>query len=119
MFISQAFAQTATVAADAAAPATSFSDRLLTMAPLLIIFVFFYLLVMRPQSKRMQEHQRLLSTLKKGDQVVTSGGLYGSIVEIEKDDAVLEIAANVRVRVQRASIINMNNTTPTAANDKK
>lgn len=117
MFISQAFAQ----ATDAATPAASLASEnptLLTMAPLLIIFVFFYLLMLRPQSKRMREHQNLVSALKTGDKVITSGGIYGSVVRVENDDVILDIASNVHVRVQRHSIITMQSSTP-AANNKK
>lgn len=75
--------------------------------PLLImalIFGFFYFLVIRPQQKREKEKTTLRENLKKGDDVVTVGGVYGRVVELKEGVVILEIAQNVRVRFERKAI---------------
>ena len=76
-------------------------------APLLMIavfFVIFYFLLFRPQQKRAREHQNLVSKLATGDEVVTSGGLLGKVVEVGDIFITLEIADGVRVKVQKAQV---------------
>ncbi len=77
---------------------------LLNLFPLLLIFLIFYLILIRPQQKKQREHQQMLENLKIGDDVLTSGGLYGRITEAKKDVLTLEIAPNTRVRVARSYI---------------
>ena len=72
--------------------------------PLILMFVIFYFLLIRPQQKKQKQHRELLSNLKKGDQVVTSGGLYGKITGITDTVVTLEIADRVRVKVARSFI---------------
>ena len=74
--------------------------------PFILIFVVFYFLIIRPQSKRQKEHQALVKALQKGDQVVTAGGIHGTIHSINEDSDVLtlEIADKVRVKINRASV---------------
>lgn len=89
-------------AQEAAGPAGS---PLASMAPMLLIFVVFYFLLIRPQQKKFKEHSALLATLKKGDEVVTSGGIIGKVVEADKDGVTtVEIAPGVTVKVTKASI---------------
>ncbi|MEM0487811.1 MAG: preprotein translocase subunit YajC [Candidatus Bathyarchaeia archaeon] len=71
------------------------------LIPLILIFVIFYFLLIRPQQKRVKEHKRLLESLKRGDRVLTAGGLYGTIVDIEGNTVTLELADKVRVKVNR------------------
>jgi preprotein translocase subunit YajC len=76
-------------------------------APLVLwvaIFVVFYLLLIRPQQVQQKRYREMLSRLKKGDRVLTRGGLYGVIVEIKDDQLTLELAQNVRVRADRTGI---------------
>ncbi len=76
-----------------------------TLTFLFLMFAIFYFLLIRPQQKRVKAHQALLSELKKGDRVITSGGIIGSVVKFEGDEiVVVEIAPNVRVRVARGMI---------------
>jgi preprotein translocase subunit YajC len=70
-----------------------------------IFFVVFYLLFIRPQSKRAKEHKNMIGALAKGDEVVTNGGLAGKINEVEEDFIVLEIAKNLSVSVQKMAIM--------------
>lgn len=73
--------------------------------PLVMIFVIFYFLLIRPQQKKMKEHQAMLSAVRRGDRVVTNGGLIGTISKVTSDTEVLvEIAENVKVRVAKAMI---------------
>lgn len=72
--------------------------------PILLIFVIFYFLLIRPQQKRAKEHQKMLDALKKDDEVVTAGGVYGRITALTDAVATVEIAPNVRIKVQRGQI---------------
>lgn len=72
--------------------------------PIILVFVIFYFLLIRPQQKKAKEHQSFLGALKKGDKVLTSGGLYGEITGIADQVVTLEIAPKIRVKVARNSI---------------
>jgi len=73
--------------------------------PLILIFVVFYFLLIRPQQKKAKEHQAYLNDLKKGEKVITSGGIHGRITGITDSTVTLEIADNVRIKVTRSSIM--------------
>jgi preprotein translocase subunit YajC len=75
-----------------------------TVVPLVFLFVIFYFLLIRPQTKKASEHQKVLTNLKRNDEVVTNVGLIGRIVELSERVVTLEIAPNVRVRVERSQI---------------
>jgi preprotein translocase subunit YajC len=101
MFISQAFAQ----AADAAPAGIAGLGGIAQFAPLVLIFVVFYFLLIRPQQKKAKAHREMVTQLKRGDRVVTSGGIVGTVSKVVSDTEVqVEIAENVRVRVIRSSI---------------
>ncbi len=72
---------------------------------LVIMFAIFYLLLIRPQQKRAKQHKQLVENLKSGDQVVTAGGIHGKIVAVQEDIITLEIASNVRIKINRPSIV--------------
>lgn len=74
------------------------------MLPLVLLFVVFYFLLIRPQQKRAKQQKSFIANLKKGDKVVTSGGLYGTITGITDYEVTLEIAEKVRVKVLKAAI---------------
>jgi len=97
MIISPAFAQSAGAGGPGA---------LAQLLPFLLIFVVFYFLLIRPQQKRAKEHRQLVNSLKKGDQVITSGGISGKVIKAvdEKDTVEVEIASGVVVNVVRAMI---------------
>ena len=69
-----------------------------------VIIAIFYFMILRPQQKRQKERQKLLESMKKGDKVVTAGGIHGTIVGIEDKTLLLQIADNVKVKVERSSI---------------
>lgn len=96
MLISTAFAQ------DAGAPT---GGGLEMFMPFVLIIVIFYFLLWRPQQKKMKLHREMLGGLKRGDRIVTGGGIYGRIARIEGDeDLIVEIAPEVRVRVARGTV---------------
>jgi preprotein translocase subunit YajC len=72
--------------------------------PLILMFAIFYFLLIRPQQKKAKQHRELLSTLKKGDRVVSSGGLHGVVTGLTEEVVTMEIAPKVRVKVSRGSI---------------
>lgn len=72
--------------------------------PLILIFVIFYFLLLRPQQKKAKEHRNFLDSLKAGDAVITSGGIHGRITSVEDAVVTLEIADKVRVRVSKSHI---------------
>ena len=98
MFISNAYAETATVA-----PQGGFMDFL----PLIALVAVFYFLVLRPQSKRAKEHKALVGALQKGDEVVTLGGQVGRVSKVFEEYVGIEVAENIEVTVQKAAIQNV------------
>ncbi|HEY7608798.1 MAG TPA: preprotein translocase subunit YajC [Alphaproteobacteria bacterium] len=109
MWISEAFAQ------DAAKPAGS--DFLTGILPLILIFVVFWFLLIRPQQKRMKEHKALIAAIKKGDEVMTQGGIVGKVTKASETSPTVEveIADGVRVQVARGQIAGLWNPTPQPA----
>jgi preprotein translocase subunit YajC len=72
--------------------------------PLILMFVIFYFLLIRPQQKRTKEHRQMISDLKKGDRIVTSGGIHGRITGLDDQTLTVEIADKVRVKVTRSNV---------------
>ncbi len=68
------------------------------------IFAIFYFMIIRPQQKRAKEREKLLSNIEKGDKIVTSGGVHATIVGIEEKTVLIEIAPNVKVKIERSAI---------------
>ena len=79
-------------------------SALISFAPLLLVFLVFYMLLIRPQQKKVKDHQAMLGQLKKNDEVMTSGGIYGKVVALADTVVTLEVAPNVRIRVNRPQI---------------
>jgi preprotein translocase subunit YajC len=78
-----------------------------SFAPLVLVFVVFYFLLIRPQQQKAKEHRQMLDNIKKNDEVITSGGLYGKVVAVDPRIVTLEIAPNVRVRVDRPQVASL------------
>lgn len=97
MFISPAYAQTA---------GGGGGDFLISLIPILLMLVIFYFLVLRPQQQRIKAHQEMVSKIKRGDGVVTAGGLLGKVTRAKdgEDEVEIEIAENTRVKVVRTTI---------------
>ncbi len=77
---------------------------LASFLPLIILFAVFYFLLIRPQSKRAKEHKNMVASLAKGDEVVTNGGILGTITDIDENYVTLKIADNVDIKIQRPSV---------------
>lgn len=77
---------------------------IMAFLPLILLFVVFYFLLIRPQQKRAKQHKSFMENLKKGDTVVTSGGLYGKITGITDEAVTIEIAEKVRVKVLKSAV---------------
>lgn len=92
------------VAVAYAAEGRSQGNPIMSMAPLVLLFVVFYFLLIRPQQKKAKAHKEMLSKVEKGDNAVTNGGLYGRVTSVAEDSLTLEIADNVRVKVARNAI---------------
>lgn len=86
------------------APGATGPGALMSFIPLILVFVIFYFLLIRPQQKKVKEHRQMLDRLKKNDEVVTSGGIYGKVVALTDAVVTLEVAPNVRIRVQRPQV---------------
>jgi preprotein translocase subunit YajC len=72
-----------------------------------VIFFIFYFMMIRPQQKRQKERQKLLNEMKKGDKVITAGGIHGKIVALEERTVLVEISDNIKIKLERASIGNV------------
>ena len=110
MFVTPAYAQAAAGGANAG---TAFAQFI----PLILIFAIMYFLMIRPQQKRVKQHREMVAALKKGDQVVTQGGIIGKVASVRDEELEVEIATGVRVRVVRGTVSQvLNKTEPVAAN---
>ena len=87
--------------------------------PLILMFVIFYFLLIRPQQKKTKEHRQMVDNLKTGDRIITSGGLHGRVTGVTESALTVEIAEKVRVKVNRASVTALLQTTPPPAAPKK
>lgn len=97
----------------------SSASSIIQMAPLALIFVVFYFLILRPQQKKAKETKAMLEAIRRGDRVVTGGGIVGTVAKVVSNDEVLvDIAENTRVRVVRSTIVNVLAKTAPAAGAK-
>ena len=109
MFVTPAYAQ----AAGGAGAGAAFAQFI----PLILIFAIMYFLMIRPQQKRLKAHRTMVENVKKGDRVVTQGGIPGKVVSVGEDELEVEIATGVRVRVIRSTLAQVvTKTEPVAAN---
>jgi len=79
-------------------------NPLISMVPVLLMFVIFYFLLIRPQQKQQKEHREFLKALDKNQDVVLAGGIHGTVVQVKEDTVSVKIAENVRVEVDKASV---------------
>ena len=85
--------------------------------PLIVIFGIFYILMIRPQQRRVKEHQATISAIKKGDDIITGGGIRGRVTKVTDDEAEVEIAQGVKVRVIKSTISTVVRPNTKPAND--
>lgn len=108
MLVSPAYAQAAGAGG---------GDLFVSLMPLVLIFIVFYFLLIRPQQTKMKQHRALIEAIKKGDQVLTAGGIVGRVVRVDPDGMLLvEIAQGVQVKVARGTISDLVNK-PAPGND--
>jgi preprotein translocase subunit YajC len=86
--------------------------------PLILMFAIFYFLLIRPQQKKQKEHRLMISNLKKGDRIMTGGGIYGRITGVDETTVTVEIAEKVRVKVNRANVSALIQSSPQAQEGK-
>ena len=110
-FAQTAFAQTV--------PGVGSPSQLISFLPLVLVFIIFYFLLIRPQQKKSKEHQQMLGKIKKNDEVMTSGGIYGKVTALTDSIVTLEVAPNVRIRVNRPQISAVLTGEKTMAKDAK
>ena len=101
MFISSAFAQTA----PAAAAGGDMQSSLMSMLPLVLMFVVLYFVMIRPQMKKQKEHKSMIDALAKGDEVVTAGGVLGKVSKLGDTFLGLEVANGVDIQIQRSAVV--------------
>jgi preprotein translocase subunit YajC len=107
MFVTPAFAQDAAVGAGSA---------LASFVPLILIFLIMYFLLIRPQQKKLKEHKAMVEALRRGDQVLTQGGIVGKVTKVQEDGLLeVEIAEGVKVKVAKHTITQVMNKTEPAA----
>jgi preprotein translocase subunit YajC len=97
MFISEAWAQAAPAAAGG-------SDMLMSLAPMVLIFIVFWFLLIRPQQKKAKEHRAMVAALKRGDRVITNGGIHGQVSHVADDHLIVEIADGVKIKLAREAV---------------
>ena len=102
MFITSAFAQTAPAAAAAGGDMQS---SLMSMLPLVLMFVVLYFVMIRPQMKKQKEHRAMIDALAKGDEVATVGGVLGKVSKLGDSYVSLEIATGVEIQIQRSAVV--------------
>ncbi len=101
MFISSAFAQTA----PAAAAGGDMQSSMMSMLPLVLMFVVLYFVMIRPQMKKQKEHKAMIDALAKGDEVVTTGGVLGKVSKLGDTFVGLEVANGVEIQIQRGAVV--------------
>jgi preprotein translocase subunit YajC len=100
MFITEAYAMGAPGGAGAQGGGGGFSSLIM----MVVIFAIFYFILIRPQQKKMKEHKKLVEELKKGDRIVTSGGIYGTVENSTPETLTVKIAEGVKVKITRGSV---------------
>lgn len=99
MFISEAWAQAAPAATGGGG-----MDIVMQMAPIVLIFIVFWFLLIRPQQKKAKEHRAMVQSLKRGDRVVTNGGIHGQVSHVADDHLMVEIADGVKIKLDRGAV---------------
>lgn len=98
----------------AQAAAGGAAGGLIGFVPILLIFVIMYFLMIRPQQKKVKEHKSMVEALRRGDKVVTSGGMIGKVVKVDESEVEVELAPNVKVRVVKNTIAQVTSKTEPA-----
>lgn len=104
----------------AQASASTTTAMIMNIAPIALVFVVFYFLLIRPQQQRLKAHQAMIAAVARGDTVVTSGGIVGKVTKVDETEVAVEIAQNVVIKVIKHTIQEVRGkTVPAPANDVK
>ena len=87
------------------AGATGQSNPLMTFLPLILVFVVFYFFMIRPQMKKQKDMTNYRSSLKKGDKVITTGGLYGKIYEVKDNYVIVDVGGDIKLRIDKSALL--------------
>ena len=104
-------------AAPSSGQAGGTAGLLMGIAPWLLIFVIFYVLMIRPQQRRVKDHQAAIAAVKRGDEVITGGGIRGRVTKVSDEEAEVEIASGVRVRIVKSTLTGVISGNSKPAND--
>lgn len=85
---------------------------------LIIFFIVFYLLIIRPQQKKQRQHQQMIANIKKNDEVVTVGGIHGTVVNVKEKTFVLRVDTNTRIEIDKSSVAYLKKSAKKGNNDK-
>ncbi len=80
---------------------------LFTLMPLLLIFLVFYFFIIRPQKKREDERKRMIEAVRKGDRIVTAGGIHGRVLQVDEASVLAEVDTNVKLRIEKSALANV------------
>ena len=86
------------------APRPAQGSFLTALVPFILVFVIFYLLIIMPQRKKQKKHMEMVDSLKAGDRIITTGGIYGTVMGVQKDRIELNVAANVKIEIAKNAI---------------
>ena len=86
---------------------TGQANALFNLMPVVLIFIVFYFLLIRPQKKAQDEHKKMVGGLKKNDEVITAGGIHGTIMNVKESTVTLKVDDNVKIEVQKSSVMTM------------
>ena len=92
-------------------------STLVSFMPIVLIFVVFYFLIIKPQKKKQLEHQKMIESLKKNDEVITIGGIHGTVLNVKDKSIVLRIAENVKIEIQKNAIAGLKKDKPEVTGD--
>ena len=102
-----------------AAPAGGPQGGFTAFIPLIIMFAIFYFLLIRPQQKKNKEHREMIKNIKKGDRIITSGGIHGRITNTDDGTVTEEIADRIRIKLNRGNIAALNQPSPPQSSEEK
>ena len=95
------------------------APALATMFPILLLFIIFYFLIFKPQKQKQDDHRKMIAALEKNSEVITIGGIHGTLVHIKDGSVVLRIADNVKIELQKSAIAGLKKNKPEARIEEK
>ncbi len=102
----------------AQAQAAQRPSTLVSLMPIVLIFVIFYLLIIKPQKRKQAEHQNMIQALKKNDEIVTIGGIHATVLNVKDKSVVLRIADNVKIEVQKSAVAGLKKSKPEVSGEQ-